>query len=191
METTLQSENIKQAAKIFEKNSDMIRVAIRSQVNDKSIIDDIFQSLFVSLCHSPIPSDIENVEGYLRRAVRNDVIDTAIKRKYRRAREQRYSLMYSVRIRYYSPEDMAAMSDVMQYIFEVIETELPAYEAKALIQKFRYDKDDAEAARIMGITKRSFSHYLCTGLRKARYYILQNNSSHNINPQNVDNNNIA
>jgi DNA-directed RNA polymerase specialized sigma24 family protein len=82
--------------------------------------------------------------------------------------------MYSVRIRYYSPEDTAAMSDVIQHIFEVIETELPAYEAKALIQKFRYDKDDAEAAEALGITKRSFSHYLCTGLKRLRGYLLEN-----------------
>ena len=81
MAATLQSENVNHVAKIFEENSDMIRSAIRSQVNDKSIIDDIFQNLFLSLVHNPVPSNIENIKAYIRQAVRNDVIDSAIKSK--------------------------------------------------------------------------------------------------------------
>lgn len=176
MEAALQSENVKQAAKIFEENSDMIRIAICSQVNDRSVIDDIFQNLFVPLVQSPVPSDIENVEGYLRRATRNDVIDAAIKRKYRRGRERRYAQMHMVRIRYDDPEDAVTMCDAIQHIFEVIEDKLPAHEARALIEKYRYNRDDGEAARIMGITRRSFSHYLCTGLKKVRQFVRENKS---------------
>ena len=185
MNAMLQSENVKQVAKIFEENSDMIRVAIRSQVNDKSIINDIFQSLFVSLVHRPVPPDIENMEGYLRRAVENDVIDAAIKRKYRRVREWRYSLMYSIHIKYYSPEDTAVMSDVIQHIFNIIEIELPAYEARALIQKFRYDKDDDEAAKALGIAKSTLLKSQPTK-KNTRISLpkLKNPSSHPKNPQN-------
>jgi RNA polymerase sigma factor (sigma-70 family) len=171
MEATLQSENIKNAAKIFEEKSDMIRIAIRSKVNDKSVIDDISQNLFLSLAHSPVPSNIENVDGYLRRAIRNDVIDSAIQKECRRAREQRYAQMYTVNIRYYGPEDKAAMCDMIQHIFEIIEDKLPAHEAKALIEKFRFNKEDGEAAKALGITKRSFSHYLCTGLKRLQKYV--------------------
>jgi RNA polymerase sigma factor (sigma-70 family) len=191
MEATLKSENVKHAAKIFKENSDMIRVAIRSKVNDKSIIDDIFQSLFVSLCHSPVPSNFENTEAFLRRAIRNYVIDAAIKDKCQRAREQRYARIHMVRIRYDSPEDTVTMCDTIQRIFEIIEDNLNAHEVRAIMERYRYSRDDAEAAEAMGIAKRSFSHYLCTGLKKARHYILQNNSPHNIHPKNVDNNDMA
>jgi len=168
MEATLQStENVKQTAKILEENSDMIRVAIRSQVNNKSIIDDIFQNLFLSLVHSPVPSNIENTEAYLRRAIRNDVIDSAIKNRCRRAREQKYAEMYTVSIRYDNPEDTVTMCDTIQHIFEIIEDKLPPHEARALIEKYRYSRDDGEAAKIIGITRRSFSHYLCTGLKNS------------------------
>ncbi|MHC4397183.1 MAG: sigma-70 family RNA polymerase sigma factor [Planctomycetota bacterium] len=188
MEITLQSaENVKHAAKIFEENSGMFRAAIRSQVNDKSVIDDIFQNLFLSLVHSPVPSDIENVEGYLRRAIRNDVIDSAIKNRCRRVREQKYTEMSMVSTRYDDPKDTVTMCDVIQHIFEIIEDRLPAHEARALIEKYRYNRDDGEAARIMGITRRSFSHYLCTGLKKARRYIQQNNSEQNIHSRKPDN----
>lgn len=181
MEAILQSaENIKQAAKIFEENSDMIRIVIRSQVNDKSVTDDIFQNLYLSLVHSPVPSDIENTEAYLRRAIRNDVIDTTIKRRCRRVREQKYAEMYMVNIRYNDPEDTVTMCDTIQHIFKIIEDKLPAHEARALIEKYRYNRDDGEAARIMGITRRSFSHYLCTGLKRVRRYIQKNNSKQNI-----------
>ena len=165
MKAILQStKNISQAAKIFEENSDMIRSAIRSQVNDKSIIDDIFQNLFLSLVHNPVPSNIENVKAYIRQAVRNDVIDSAIKSKCCRIREQRYAGMYMVSIRYDNPQDSVSMCDVIQHIFEIIENRLPAYEAKAIIQKYRYNRDDGEAAEVLVISRRSFSHYLCTGL---------------------------
>lgn len=167
-------ENITQAAKIFEEKSDMIRIAICSQVNDRSIVDDIFQNLFLSLARKPIPSNIENVEGYLRRAIRNDVIDSAIKNRCRRAREREYAKMYTINIRYDNPEDMVMMYDTMQHIFEIIEDKLPVHEARAIVQKYRYDRDDGKTIRIMGITRRSFSHYLCTGLKKARHHIQQN-----------------
>lgn len=180
MEVTLQSENVKQAAKIFKKNSDMIRIAIRSKVNDKSIIDDIFQDLFVSLCHNPIPSNFENTEAFLRRAIRNDVIDAAVKRRCQRTREQRYAKMHMVRVRYDNPEDTAAMCDIIQRIFEIIEDNLNAHEARAIIERYRYNRDDGEAAEAMGITRRSFSHYLCTGLKKARQFVQQSRLEQNI-----------
>ena len=192
MEAILQStENVEQAAKIFEENFDMIRIATRSQVNDKSAIDDIFQNLFLSLLHSPAPSDIKNVKGYLRRAIRNDVIDSTIRNKCRRAREQKYAEMYMVNIRYDSPEDTVTMYDTIQHLFKIIEDKLPVHEARALIEKYRYNRDNDEAARIMGITRRSFSHYLCTGLKRARRYIQQNKSEQNIHSQKVDNNDMA
>ncbi len=174
METTLQSENVKQAARIFKENSDMIRIAIRSQLNDKSVVDDIFQNLFLSLVRSPVPSNIENPKAYLRRAVRNDVIDSAIKRKCYRAREQKYALRYTVRIKYNNPENTATMCDVIRHIFEIIEDKLPAHEARAIVEKYRFNKDDDEAAKALGITKRSFSHYLCTGLKRLREYVNEN-----------------
>jgi RNA polymerase sigma factor (sigma-70 family) len=175
MEAAYQStKNVKQVAKIFKENSDMIRIAIRSKVNDKSIIDDIFQNLFLSLVRSPVPSNIENIEAYLRRAIRNDVIDAAIQRRCHRIREQRYAEMYMVSIRYDDPEDTVTMCETIQRIFEIIEDKLPTHEARALIEKYRYNRDDGEAARIMGITRRSFSHYLCTGLKKVRQFIREN-----------------
>jgi RNA polymerase sigma factor (sigma-70 family) len=180
MEAALQAAgDVKRAAEIFEENSDMIRSAIRSQVNDKSLVDDIFQNLFLSLVYSPVPLGIENTKAYLRRAVRNDVIDSALKDRSRRAREQKYAEMCMVGTGYDNPEDMVTMCDALQRIFAIIEDKLPAHEARAIEEKYRYNRDDGEAARLMGITRRSFSHYLCTGLKRARCYIRQNNSQRN------------
>lgn len=97
--------------------------------------------------------------------------------------------MYMVSIRYDDPEETVTMCNTIQRIFEIIEDKLPAHEAKALIEKYRYNRDDDEAARIMGIARRSFSHYLCTGLKRARRYIQQNNSEQNIPSQKPDNKN--
>lgn len=171
MEIALQSENVKQASEIFEENSDMIRIAIYSQAHDKSIVDDIFQDLFISLAGSPIPLNIENTKGYLRRAIRNDVIDLSIKNKRRQSREAKCARMYRGNARYDNPENTVAMCDTIEYLFETIKKELTAHEARALIEKYHNDRENDEAARIMGITKRSFSHYLCTGLKRVRQLI--------------------
>ena len=172
MKASLQTtENVKQAAKIFGENSDMLRITVRSQINDKSVIDDVLQNLFLSLVENPVPSNIENIKAYLRRAIRNDVIDSAIKNKCRRIREQKYAKMRMVNIKYDNPEDTVSMCDTIQHIFDIVEDRLPAHEARVIKEKYHYGRDDDEAAEIMGITRRSFSHYLCTGLKKVRRYI--------------------
>lgn len=166
-------ESIKQAAETFEENSDMIRISISSQVYDKSIVDDIFHNLFISLVKSPIPPNVENVKGYLRRAIRNDVIDFSIKRKCFQKREQKYAHVYSIRMGCCNPVDEIALTDQARHIFKIIEKELPSHEARALIEKFRYGRDSQEAAMAMGITRRSFSRYLCTGLKRLRCHLKQ------------------
>lgn len=175
METTLQStKNIKEVIKFFEENTDMIRSTISSQVNDKTIIDDIFHNLFLSFVDRPVPPNIENVKAYLKRAIRNDIIDYEVKRKCCRVREQKYVELRMVNIKYDNPEDTVTANDAIQNLFNIVEHKLPAHEAEAIIQKYRYDRNIDEAAMIMGINERSFSRYLCTGLKKLRQYINEN-----------------
>ncbi|MFC1738641.1 sigma factor-like helix-turn-helix DNA-binding protein [Planctomycetota bacterium] len=48
---------------------------------------------------------------------------------------------------------------------------LPSPERNALIQRYRYGLDVAEAAREMNVNKRSFSRYISVALRKIRSFV--------------------
>lgn len=174
------AQNMKRAVEIFEKHGNMIRNAIRLHVNDKSILDDILQDFFLALVRRPIPSGIQNIKSYLCRAVKNDVIDAAFQTKNYYARNKRYAESHKDHIPFHNPEDIVIMAETMQNLFGIIEKQLYHHEAEAITQKFRFDWDDGKAADAMGINKRSFSHYLCTGLKKARQIAQQRKLEQNI-----------
>ena len=171
METTLQStENIKQAAKIFEEYGDVIRGTVCCNVNDRSMIDDILQDFFLALVRKPIPPAIQNVKSYLRRAVKNDILDKALQTKSYHARNQRCAELHMGYIKFHSPEDIVIKAETIQQLFNIIEQKLMPHEAEAVTQKFCFDRDDSHAAEAMGIKRRTFSRYLCTGLKKIRKF---------------------
>ena len=66
---------VERAGEIFDHYGHEIRAMIDFSIKDKARGDDIFQDLFVSVVKNPIPSGIENVRGYLYRAIANDIID--------------------------------------------------------------------------------------------------------------------
>lgn len=168
------TKNMKQAVETFEEYGDVIRSTICCNVNDRSIIDDIFQDFFLALVRRPIPSSIQNVKSYLRRAIKNDVLDAAFRTKSYHVRNQRYAELRMNYIKLHNPEDIVVEAETIQNLFDIIEEQLMPHEAEAIIQRYCYDQDIGEAAEVMSINKRSFSHYLCTGLKKVRQFIHEN-----------------
>ncbi|GAI93598.1 unnamed protein product [marine sediment metagenome] len=168
------TENMKLAAKIFEEYGDVIRGTVCCNVSDRSMIDDILQDFFLALVRKPIPSDIQNVKSYLRRAVKNDILEKALQTKSYRARNQKYAELYTDRLKWDTPEDIVIQTEEIQRLFDIVESRLMPHEAEAVIQHYRYDRDTGEAAKATGINKRSFSHYLCTGLKKIRKFACEN-----------------
>lgn len=125
-------DNMKIVVQIFDEFRDLIREMIYFRANDKSIVDDIFQDLFVSLVHNPIPPDIQNIKGYLCMAVKNDVLDEAFQTKSYRARDRRYAELHTGQVRFHDPEDAAIMSEEIQNLFAIIERQLMPHEKKQL-----------------------------------------------------------
>ena len=173
-------QNMKLAAGIFEEYGDMIRNTIRYWANDKSTVDDILQDFFLSLVRRPIPSDIQNLKSYLYRAVKNDVFDAAFQTKNYRARNQKYTALRTDYIKFHNPEDIAAQAEATQNLFDFIEEQLMPHEAEAIIQRYRYGRDIGQAAEVMCINKRSFSHYLCTGIGKLRRLVCKSKLEPNV-----------
>ena len=127
----------------------------------------------------PVPERVRNTKGYLRKAAKNNVLDAASRAKSRLLRDCRYAQMHTDRFKSKTPDDLAIHAEDIRQILGVVQDELHQYEAKAVMQRYRYDRDTREAAEAMHITKRSFSHYLCTGLRKVRKFFREDQSRQN------------
>ena len=161
-------ENMKLATRIYNEHSDRIRRIIRRQVNDPTTVDDILHDFFLSLVRRPIPPEIENIKGYLYQALRHDILDAATKKKNYNNRIARYA-QRNVNNRIVSnPQKIALKNDEIHKIFDLINNHLPHREAMAVLQRYHYDLNTTQAAKAMNIDKRSFSRYICVGLKKLR-----------------------
>ena len=161
-------ENMKLATRIYNEHSTNIRRIISRQVNDPTTIDDILHDFFLSLVRRPISPETKNIKGYLYRAVRNDVLDAATKKRNYKARITRYARIKMNNRVYNNPQKTALKHDEIRKVFKLIDNHLPHREAMAVLQRYRYDLTITEAAEAMNINKRSLSRYLCIGLKKLR-----------------------
>ncbi|MHC4155558.1 MAG: RNA polymerase sigma factor [Planctomycetota bacterium] len=164
-------KNVRHAAEIFDRYGEEVEALIRFQVQDESSIDDIFQNLFLSLVNNPIPPGISNVKGYLYRAVTHDIIDSM-----RRARNYQSQASKIAERRQYvtledSPESTVIEVEQLDQLSELIKERLPRCEAEAVVLTCIDELDAGEAARRMGVNRRTVSRYKCIGLRKIRRYL--------------------
>ncbi len=170
---TTVARNMKEATDMFEKHIHTIRAAIRFHINDSSSMDDIFQDFFLSLVEMPVPRRDQNIKAFINRAIRNDVLDAVSQNRNYHQRNCKYAQMHKDRFKSKTPDEIAIHADDIRQLFDTVENQLLHHESQAIIQKYRYDRDADEAAEAMGVTKRSVSHYLCTGMRKLRNFVNQ------------------
>ena len=170
---TTAARNMKEATEIFEKHTHTIRAAIRFHINDRSSIDDIFQDFFLSLVERPVPRRDQNIKAFINRAIRNDVLDVASQNRSYHQRNCKYAQMHKDRFKSKAPDEIVIHAEDIRQLFDIVENQLMHHESQAIIQKYQYDRDAGEAAEAMGITRRSVSHYLCTGMKKLRNFVCQ------------------
>lgn len=167
-------DNVDSAARIFQDYGDEIYAMIHFQANGRANADDIFQALFLSLAQKSIPAGHTNIKGYLYRAIANDVIDVGRRSKTYQNRVTRYAEQQG----YYSPvqdapETAVVETEQVQRICDLIEEHLPRCEAQAVTLTQIEDLSTEEAARIMGVEKRTISRYKCVGLKKIRQILAE------------------
>lgn len=160
-------KRVKLATVIFDKYGAQIRAIINFNITDKSKIDDVFQDFFLSIVHKPVPEGTENIEGYLYRAVINDVIDAARRTKSYRVRIQKYA-EYREYIIYEDPQNIVIQAEERQKMFQLIKRLLPPREAEAVVERYGHDRSIGNASKRMRVNKRTFSRYLCIRLKKIR-----------------------
>lgn len=157
---------VRTATAIFVEHGEFIRAIIRYQAGNKGDIEDLYQEFYLSLVRKPVPADVQDLKGYLYRAILHHVIDAARLRKTyshnmkKYAKETRISINNGEMRNAFIDEEHknAAVAGLVRHLQE--------REAQAFVLKFRDDCSIREIATRMGITKRTVSRYLSESLRK-------------------------
>ena len=159
------------AAEVFGKYGDEILAVIRFNVDDQSKANDIFQDFFVSLVRKPIPSHIEDVRGYLYKAVTNDVIDVSRRTRNRQNNAQKYAYVHKHDISQENPQDIVIHAEETERMLRLIEHHLPKRESKVLLRRYSNGFSTADTAEKLHLTKRTVSRYLSVAMKKIRRFI--------------------
>jgi len=162
------SANVRQAAEIFEQHGTFIRTVIRYHVKGDGLIEDLYQGLFLSLVASPIPTDVQNLKGFLYRSITNDIKDAINKIKRYKKLVQRYSETHRNGKYHKKPEDPLMRAEETDKMFRFVTRQLTAAEARVITLRYKESCDTSEVAQKMKVSPRTVSRYLSVGLGKIR-----------------------
>lgn len=162
------------AAEVFDRYGDEIRAIIYFNVKDKSKADDIFQEFFVSIVRKPIPSGIQDIRGYLYRAVTNDVIDVSRQIKNHQDHIQKYAECRKHLVIPEDPQNTAVQTESTKKMFQLIESHLPKHEAEVIVHRYGHGLSTTDTAEKMNVKKRNVSQYLSVALKKMREFVPEN-----------------
>ncbi len=169
MNAACQGEAVAAAVKIFGEYGSFIRNMIRLRVHDASRREDVFQELFLRLVDRSIPSDVQNIKGYLYRMVLHDVVDVARERENAHRHLKKYA--EGNRISIYnrgSPNALSEETEQKGSVFTCLVRQLRRREAQVMTLRYRDDYSIPEIAAELGIDRRSVSRYLASGLQELR-----------------------
>jgi len=162
------ANNVDVAAKIFAEYGDFIRMVIRYQVKNEAQVDDLFQDFFLSLVASPLPAGVQNVKGYLYRAITNKIIDATRRVERYRKHVHKYSEYLEHPINKRAPENAFIDIEETNKMFGLIKGRLKDSQYQAVALRYKSQYNIKEVAEIMGVKRTSVSRYISIGLKKIR-----------------------
>jgi RNA polymerase sigma factor (sigma-70 family) len=163
--------NVDRAAEIFSQYGDFIRTVIYYHVKNDAQADDLFQDFFLSLVSKPIPANIQNVKGYLYKAITNDIVDAARRVEKYKTRMNKYAECLNYSINKNTPENALFEIEQTDKMFKLIEGQLRHSEAQAISLRYRNSCNIKEVAKKMHVNNRTISRYLSAGLSKVRQFL--------------------
>jgi RNA polymerase sigma factor (sigma-70 family) len=168
--TKSQSDRMQDIANIFVEHGDFFRSILSKKFSLQSGVDieDLFQEFFISLVENSALPDIKCIKSYLYTAIINDIKDHYRKAKVRQKVKYEYK-KYAPHFRSKDPSMQAEDNDMINHIRHVMDSHLPRHELDAINQTLS-GNNLIEGAKNMGIKKRSFSHYLCTGVKRLKAF---------------------
>jgi RNA polymerase sigma factor (sigma-70 family) len=163
--------NVARAAEIFSKYGDFIRAVIYYHVKNDAQADDLFQDFFLSLVSKPIPADIQNVKGYLYKAITNDIVDAVRRVEKYKTRMDKYAECFNYSVNNNRPENAFVETEQTNKMFRLIEGWLRHSEAQAITLRYRNSYNIKEVAKKMHVNNRTISRYISAGLSKVRQFL--------------------
>jgi RNA polymerase sigma factor (sigma-70 family) len=159
------------AAKVFGQYGDFIHAVIRCKVRNEAQADDLFQDLFLSIVSNP-PQSLQNIKGYLYRAITHDIVDTVRRMERYESHIRRYGEKLNYSINKNSFENTLIEREERDRLFTLIKERLPESESKAIALRYRDSHSIKEVAEEMGVEKRTVSSYISIGLKKIRQLLM-------------------
>ncbi|MFA5252417.1 MAG: sigma-70 family RNA polymerase sigma factor [Phycisphaerae bacterium] len=163
--------NVAHAAEIFSKYGDFIRTVIYYHVENDAQADDLLQDFFLSLVSRPIPANIQNVKGYLYKAITNDIVDAIRRTDKYKTRMGKYAECFNYPINNDGPENALIEMEQTNEMFKLIEGWLRHSESEAITLRYKNSYNIKEAAKKMHVDDRTISRYISTGLNKVRQFL--------------------
>lgn len=164
-----QTVNLEKAKKVFEEYEDFIRNTIARQ--DPVNAEDLFHDFFLFISSKPVPDHIENVKGYLYRALKNDILDFFRQNTNYRARLHRYAHNHRTEALHNDPGEITALKNTTEYIFTTADQKLPPYLSRVFRLCFQDQYNIHEISEIIGVPPRAVSVYLCNALKQVRKHL--------------------
>jgi RNA polymerase sigma factor (sigma-70 family) len=159
------------AAQIISEYGDFIRSIIQLQAHDKNSEEDIFQDFFLSLVANPIPTNIENIKGYIYIAITHDVTDYKRKQQRNITFMKKYLKKLKNRINKIDPLDALIIDEEKNRMYELIKEQSLDVEFNAISLRYRDGYSTQRVAEKMGIKNSSARRYISKGLKRVRSYL--------------------
>lgn len=167
------------AAEVFSQYSPDIRAMIGFNVKDPSRADDVFQNLFISLVHDPIPPHVTDVKAYLYRVITNDVYDTFRRRKIHQESVEKYAETRKYDVVQEDPPDSLIEAEETRQMLDIIERQLPKHQAMVVTHHYGSGLNAKKTAEKMHLSKKSVYRYLSAAKKIIRELIPQNGGTFN------------
>ncbi len=162
------TEAVAAASTLFHKYGTFIRAVIRFQARNEFQEDDLFQQFFLALVRKPVPANVDNIKSYLYRAIANDIIDTARRKARRRRHFEKLAQEFRNSIHKRAPSHAILGEEDDNAAFVCLTRQLPRREAEAVTLRYQDNRSISEIAQMMGVDRRTVSHYLTAALRHLR-----------------------
>jgi RNA polymerase sigma factor (sigma-70 family) len=164
-------DNVDAVSRIFEEYEDFIREIIQRW--NPVDADDLFQDFFLFLTSKPIPDYVENIKGYLYRALTNDIHDFFRHSSSYRSRLKRYAFMLQYLDSIRTQDQIFDDNDTAARIFKLAEEKLPPYLARTFHLHFKEQCTIREISVRIGIPPRAVSVYLSKAIKQVREHVEQ------------------
>ncbi len=155
------------AYKLISENGGFLRNTIFQQTRDQHLAEDIFQDFFMSIVKNPVSNNIQNLDAYLKRLVRNDVIDAIRRQKTITNNKDKYYRHRKINMNFVTnPADLLIKKEQKKQIYSIARKNLPPSQFRAISLRYDHGFTISETAKKMKIDSRSVSRYLSVGLKK-------------------------